>query len=237
MHQVAAMVGVPYGASLAKSTCPGGTSAIRACRSLGDHHAVSKKRLGSCGGRPPDPGQVADPRMSQDQPHAGEGLAGLHRVTAQSRDSAPGVNEHGQVPLVGHGEHRPQGRVIEREALRAGMELDAASARAQAPLGLGEWIGLRIEAAEGDEHGVAGRGLGQDHVVGLRIAVGLVHCEHGSAGAGPPEQLQQLGGGAVVLVGVVRPQVRVGVERLRARHLLACALEQGEERGVRQHGR
>ncbi len=47
MHQVAAMVGVPYGASLAKSTCPGGTSAIRACRSLGDHQAVSKKRLGS----------------------------------------------------------------------------------------------------------------------------------------------------------------------------------------------
>ena len=157
-------------------------------------------------------------------------------MTAEGGDPAAGVHQHGQAPLVGQREHRPQGGVVEREALCARVQLDAPGPGGQAALGLGQRVVLRVEPAEGHEHRVTGLGLGEHHVVGGRIAVRLVHREHHPAGAGAPEQLQQLGARAVVPVGIVGAQVRVGVERLGARHLLAHALEQWEERGVGEHG-
>ena len=76
----------------------------------------------------PDPGQVGDAGVREDQPQAGVARADLDRVAAERGDAAAGVAEDRQPLLVGQREHVLERRVVEVEALRARVQLDAASA-------------------------------------------------------------------------------------------------------------
>ena len=68
----------------------------------------------------------------------------------------PGVHEHRQAALAREREDRLEAGMVERELLRARMELDAARASAQRPLGLGERVVVRVEPAEREQAPVAG---------------------------------------------------------------------------------
>ena len=163
--------------------------------------------------------------MGQDQAHPGIARAGLERVPAERRDAAAGVAEHRQALRIREREHPFERRMVEREALGAGVELDPARARRQATLGLGEWVLRRVEPGEGHQQRSRRLGLGEHHVVGGRVAVRLVHREDDRAGVGQVEQLDKLRARAVVAVGVVGAQVGVGVEQLDPGHLVASTVQ------------
>ena len=123
----------------------------------------------------------------------------------------PGVDEDRQAPLVGEGEELLDRRLLEGEPLRTRMQLDAAGAEVEAALGLGDGVGSRIDAAEGDERVRRSRDGFEDVVVGRRIAVRLVHREGDGTGADRLEGVEQLVGLLPVAVGVVAAEVGVGV--------------------------
>jgi hypothetical protein len=187
-------------------------------------------------GGAPDPGQVADAGVRQDQAGAGELACQLYGVAAQRRDPAPRVHEHRQVALAGEGEDITQGGVVEREALGARVQLDPPSSGLQAALGLGQRLVLRIEPAEGHKATVRGGGLGEHHVVRRLVAAGLLHGEDGGSGVGRLEGGAQLLRRAAVPVRVVPPEVRVYVEKLQTRNFVAYALEPGQRVVVRDQG-
>jgi hypothetical protein len=60
--------------------------------------------------------------------------------------------------------------------------------------------------------------------------------EDAGAGVVALERIDEFLPAALVLVGVVRADVRMDVEQLEARHLLADALEPGEQSAVVHHG-
>ena len=74
----------------------------------------------------PDPAQVADRRVGEDDPRVREAAGERDRVAREGRDPAAGVHEHGQPPLVCEREQRLDLRVRELEALRPRVELDPA---------------------------------------------------------------------------------------------------------------
>ena len=84
----------------------------------------------------PDPGEVGDAGVREDQAHPGVPAGGLDRVPPERRNAAAGMHEHRQAPLVRQREHRLQRRVVERELLRARVQLDPARAAAERALGL-----------------------------------------------------------------------------------------------------
>ena len=94
----------------------------------------------------PDPGEVGDAGVREDQPHPGVPTGGLDRVAPERRDAAARVHQHRQAPLVREREHRLQPGVVERELLRARMELDSARAAGERALGLGERVVVRVRA-------------------------------------------------------------------------------------------
>jgi hypothetical protein len=115
--------------------------------------------------------------------------------------------------------------VVERELLGARVELDAARAARERALGLGERVVLGVEAAEGEQPAAGGLRLLDHHVVRRRVAVRLVHREHERPRVDLLERPRQLLAAAAVAVGVVRSDVRVGVERLEVREVLAQPFE------------
>ena len=110
MVMTAAQTGEPYGASLAISTWPGGTSAISAWTSAGDHHEVSKNRFGCSGASRQIQERSEMPGVGEDEPQAGVAAGGLDGVPAERGDPAAGVHEHRQAALVGEREHPRQAR-------------------------------------------------------------------------------------------------------------------------------
>ena len=143
---------------------------------------------------------------------------------------AAGVDQHRQLALVGERDQLPHVRMVERELLGAGVELDPASPGREAALGLGDGVVVRVHAAEGHEQPVRFPRRLDHGVVGRRVAVGLVHREHErAAGAGQLQAREQLLGGLAHPVGVVLADVRVGVEQLDAGHLLEHDLGPGLE--------
>ena len=67
----------------------------------------------------PDPGQVRDARVGEDQAHVRVPAARLERVPAERGDPAPGVAEHREVALVRERKDRLQVGMVQREALGA----------------------------------------------------------------------------------------------------------------------
>jgi hypothetical protein len=116
--------------------------------------------------------------VSQDQPCVREIPGQLDGVQTERGNPPAGVDQHRQRPLVGERDQIPDLRMVERELLGAGMELDPASPGREAPLGLGHGIFMRVHAAEG--HQEPPRFLRRlDHLfVRVRVPVGLVHREH-----------------------------------------------------------
>ena len=82
------------------------------------------------GGRlAPDPGEVGDAGVGEDQAQPGMARADLDGVAAERRDAAAGVAEDREAVLVGEGEHVLEVGMVEVEALGARVELDPACAR------------------------------------------------------------------------------------------------------------
>ena len=81
-------------------------------------------------------------------------------------------------------------------------------------------IGVRVEAAERHEPPVRRLRLGDDAVVRLGVAVGLVHREDDGARVDDRQRLEQLLRRDRVAVRVVRAGVRVGVEEVDVRQRL-----------------
>ena len=123
--------------------------------------------------------------MSQDQAGVWEVLGQLDGVQAERRNPPAGVDQDRERALVGERDQWLDARVIERELLGAGVELDPARAVVEAPLGLRQRVLVRVDAAERDEQSV--RLLCRlDHlVVGLAIAVGLVERERERSACAP----------------------------------------------------
>ena len=103
--------------------------------------------------------------------------AGLERVPSERGDAAAGVAEDRQALLVREREDRLQVGMVEREALGARVQLDAAGTRRECPFGLGERGVVRVETAEREQAPAGRLGLADDHVVRLAVAAGLLHGE------------------------------------------------------------
>ena len=79
----------------------------------------------------------------------------LDGVDAERGDPAAGVDEDGQLALVGEGGELAHGGVVERELLGARVQLDALGAGVQRALGLGARAAVvGVDAAEGGEQAV-----------------------------------------------------------------------------------
>src|SRR5919198_664865 len=100
---------------------------------------------------PPDPAEIAETGVGEDQPRPGVALAEPERVAAKGGDPTPGVDEDRPLALVGQGEHLLQAGMVEGESLRARVELDPGGAGVEAALGLGGGLLLRIDATEGGQ--------------------------------------------------------------------------------------
>ena len=175
----------------------------------------------------PDPGEIRDAGVREDQAQVRVARAHLDRVPAEGRDAAAGVAEDRQPPLVGEREHGGQVGVVEIEALGARVKLDAARPGIEGAAELLQGRVGRIEATEGEQAPVRGLGFGEHHVVGRWVAVRLVHREDERAGVDELQAADQLLGAAAVAVRVVLAEMRVRVEQLRTGHALA---QQGEHR-------
>ncbi len=126
----------------------------------------------------PDPRQVADAGVGEDQPRVREVLGELDRVQAERRDAAAGVDQHRQRALVGERDQLAHLGVVERELSARGCSLIPRAPAARHRSRLGDRVVVRVDAAERDEQPVESRAACEHHVVGGRIAVGLVHREH-----------------------------------------------------------
>jgi hypothetical protein len=127
------------------------------------------------------------------------------------------VHDHRRPPLLREREHRLELGNVEREVLGARMQLQAPRSRLERALGLGHRLVPGVEPGEGHHSPAGGRGLGDHPVVGLGVAVGLVHGEHRPASAGGLQAADQVLGLASEAVRVVAADVGVHVERLDAR--------------------
>jgi hypothetical protein len=215
------MAVAPYGASEAKRIWPGGHEREQSLEVGGHPPGGVEEEVRVIGRDPPDPGQVTDPGVSEDQPGVGVSTGELDGVEAEGGNPASGVDQDGQCALVSQGDEVTDGGMVERELLGARMKLDAPRPCGQGPLGLGNGILVRVDAAERNQAAVTAGGGLDHHVVGGAVALGLVHGEHeGAAGVGDLESGQKLLRGLLHPVRVVSPDVGVGVEELDARNLV-----------------
>ena len=125
--------------------------------------------------------------------------------------------------------------MVEGEALGARVELDAARAGVEAARGPPRAASRGVEAAERGTGGRRGRGLGDDHVVGGRVAVRLVHREHERARV---ESLQRSTSSSRVQrypSGSFAPMCVWTSNTSGPGHLGAHALEPGKKSGVVDH--
>ena len=140
--------------------------------------------------------------------------AGFHHVLAERRNPAAGVDQDRHAALLGDLEQVADLRVVEREPLGARVQLDATSAGVEGPPCLPGGIVVRVHAAERHEPPAAALGLRKHAVVGLRVAVRLVHREEDGPAADPVEHLGELLEARLHAVGIVGAGVRMDVEQL-----------------------
>ena len=163
----------------------------------------------------PDPAQVADRRVGEDDSRLGKAAGKRNRVACEGRDPTPGVHEHGQPPLVREGEQRLDLRVRELEALRPRVELDPPRTGVDAAARLGHRVLLRVDPAEGVEATVGGLGLAEDAVVCGWVPVRLVHRHDHAPSLGGGQRGDELVAGEREAVRVVEADVTMDVEEGR----------------------
>src|SRR5579862_163978 len=106
-------------------------------------------------------------------------------MVGDRRQASAAVDEDGDAPLVRDCEHRREPLVVEKELLRAGMELDAARAQVEAPLGLLDRLLAQIEPDKRDHSPLRALREREGPVVAgpeSGMAVGLVEAEHEAPG-------------------------------------------------------
>ena len=170
------------------------------------------------GHQPPEPGEVGDRGVGEDEAGARIALRQLQRVAAERRDAAPGVDQDRHAALLGE-----PGQVLDRglrhrELLGPRVELDPVGAEVEAALRLGQRAVVRVDPAEVDDPPVGARLDRPRLVVGGRVAVRLVHREGDRPRARVLHRRDQLLGLLAEFVRVVAAEVGVGVEeRQRSR--------------------
>ena len=107
-----------------------------------------EQQVGVVSGHAPDPREVADPGVGEDQTRLRELAGQLHGVEPQGRDPASGVDQHRKRALVGEGAELAHPGMIERELLGPGVQLDPLRARVQGALGLGTGASFGVQPAE-----------------------------------------------------------------------------------------
>ena len=207
------------------------TSANSAIRSAGFHQAVSMKTFGWSGSTLPQPREVGDRGVGEDQPRVRE----LGRQRAPCRGPSAGIPRPAWIRT---GTRRSwatrddlaHARLVHRELLGARVQLDpdGAGVQAAARLGGGRRRAGRAGRRTTSRPSEAG-GRGDRDVVGPRVAVGLVHREHDRARVRrAPSTLDQLGRRLLEAVGIVLADVGVRVEELeRARGRPGCCPTRG----------
>ena len=160
---------------------------------------------------------VGDARVRDDQLHACAALDERVQVGGDRRQSAAAVDEDRHAALARKLEHGREPLVLQRDLLRARMQLDPAGAGVDAAVRLGDRILVQVEADERDQPAVRLLRVGERAVVRraeARVAVGLVEAEHESAADAVvvhhPEQFVRPPAHAVDVVA----EVYVGVEDL-----------------------
>jgi hypothetical protein len=183
----------------------------------------------------PEPAEVGDAVVSEDERQLGVTGADGQRVTAQGRDAAPGMGQHRAAAFGRHGEHGLEALVVEPEALGARVELDAPGAGVQRPLGLGQRIVGRVEPAERHELAARRLRLGDHPVVRRAVPIGLLRREHDGSRARAVEPRDQLLVAAPEPVRIVAPRVRVRIEQLDPGHERGGGVEPGPQDLVGVH--
>jgi hypothetical protein len=114
---------------------------------------------------------------------------------------------------------------VHQEVVRARVQLDAARPELDAPRSLGHGAVVRVEAAKRDEPAVGAGGLGEDQVIGVPVAAGLVHREDDPPGVERGQDADQLLAGQPRAIRVVCADVGVSVEEGNARQVREKWLE------------
>ena len=171
--------------------------------------------------------------MGEDHPRVRELLGQVHGVLPERGDAAAGVDQDRALALVRRGHEVAHRRLGERELLGARVQLDAGRAGVEAAPRLRDRAGvLRLDAAQRAQRAVRRRDPVEHHVVGLAVAVGLVHREHERARVDGREDGQQLVDRLLEAVGIVGPDVGVGIEQREARDVLGGPVEPGPQEGA-----
>ena len=98
----------------------------------------------------PEPAEVGDPGMSEDDRTVAMRLGQSENRRAERADAEPGVNQNRHSRLGGDGEDLLDSGMVEPEALRAGMKLDPLGARGECVRGCrGHAFDPGVEACEG----------------------------------------------------------------------------------------
>ena len=160
----------------------------------------------------PEPGEVRDRGVSEDQPRVTELSGELERVAAEGGNPAPGVDEDRQAALVSDRDEVAHRRQVEGERLGARVELDPPGARVERALGFRNRGVVRVDAAVGDQDTFGVRGGRDDEVVRLPVSVRLLHREHRGPRVDRRERGEQFRGLLAITVGVVPTDMGVGVE-------------------------
>ncbi len=175
----------------------------------------------------PQPGEVRDRGVGEDQRRVRVALGEPDGVLPERGDPAAGVDQHRQAALVRERDELADDRLVHPELLRARVQLDPGRAGVERPPRLGDRVVVRADAAEGDEPvRVVGGGADRD-VVGGRVAVRLVHREEHGARVDGSERLEQLVRRLLVAVRVVLPDVGVRVVELQWARVLEDPVQPG----------
>ena len=181
-------------------------------RGVEEDAGVTGERLG-------ESREVGDPGVGDDQLRLRVPVDEPREVVGDRRQAAPAVDEDGHPTLRREGEDRVEPIVVQKEALGAGMQLDAARAAVEAAHGLLDRLLGEVEPNKGDEETTGTLGRGKRAIVRRsegRVAVRLVEAEaERAADTGASEERGKLGERARESVDV-GPAVHMRIEELDA---------------------
>ncbi len=198
----AAAAGRPYGVSEANRTLSRGREREQGEQVGGappgrvEEEAGVRRRLG------PDPGEVGDRGVGEDQGSSRVALGEAEGVSAQAGDPSSGVHDDRRTPLSGQREDLSHRRIGQQKALRPWVELDTGRAAVQRTLHLGDAVGVRVDAAERDQPAVCVGGARQHQVVRGAIAAPRGQRKGDRARSDHVERAKQFGGRQVRAVGI-----------------------------------
>ncbi len=185
----------------------------------------------------PDPGEVGDADVRQDERRLRIPLAERQRVAAEGGDPEPGVDDHGQSPLRGDRQHRRHTRMPQIEPLRPRMQLHSPGTGGQTALELTDRVRARVDPAERDEPTLGRFRGGEQGVVRLPVTGPLHQREHRCPSSDQGERVGELVRAAAPPVRIVAAEVSMGIEQPHSRQLLDEAAKPGQQELIRVHAR